>query len=69
MTPFYPSSEVNRKLMKSLAARDGAVYMERINRDGYEIIERSRAETLSERDTLSQCISVKPGPLLRPYMK
>jgi hypothetical protein len=69
MSPFLPSGEIDCKLMRTFRARDGAVYREHINRDGYKIIERSREQNVADRDTLSQCISVNSGPIIRPYMK
>jgi hypothetical protein len=68
-SPYLPPSEINRRVMKALGARDGAVYREHNNRDGYEIIERSRAENVANRDTLSQCITNYPGKVLRPYLR
>jgi hypothetical protein len=66
--PFAPPSETNWKIMRAFHAGDGAVYRQIINRDGYVIIERSRAENIADRDASSQCITKVAGPLLRPFM-
>lgn len=66
--PFEPPSETNRKIMHAIHAGDGAVYREFINRDGYAIMEWSRAENVANRDASSQCITRVAGPLLRPFM-
>lgn len=66
--PYLPASETNRRIMRSLNAENGAVYREYINRDGYVIVEWSRAESIANRDTASQCIAKQAGPFLRPFL-
>lgn len=68
LSSFLPASEVNRRVMRTFRATDGAVYRAIINQDGYEIIEDSREENVRHRDTLSQCISRSAGPFLRPFL-